>query len=147
MTLLTTYAGPAAPTELSTLVRAVLGQRACSASTSCPEDCEHRLVVYGRLPEGVTRWEEKQVLGWVEETRATNVELTMQIDGLKSEMDARDERVLDLEAEVTRLHEAVGQARDLVAKAYDESEHDDSPGNMAFAVLNAALERGEQHGA
>ena len=43
-------------------------------------------------------------------------------------------------AEVARLRALMEQARDLVARAYSEDEDDDSPGNMAFAVLNAALE-------
>jgi hypothetical protein len=34
---------------------------------------------------------------------------------------------------------ALEQARDLLAQAYRAEEPDDSPGNMAFAVLNAAL--------
>lgn len=46
-----------------------------------------------------------------------------------------------LSAERDRYREALEQARDLLAEAYDEAEHDDSPGNMAFAVLSAALSR------
>jgi hypothetical protein len=61
----------------------------------------------------------------------------------------RDKRIVAaLRAEVERLRqqhagavEALEQARDLVAEAYSDDEHDDSPGNMAYAVLNAALNR------
>lgn len=41
--------------------------------------------------------------------------------------------------EADRLREALEQARDLVAEAYSDDEDNDSPGNMAFAVLNHAL--------
>jgi hypothetical protein len=44
-------------------------------------------------------------------------------------------RVAQLEHEVEQLRAAIGSALDLIAKAYDEDEPDDSYGNMAFAVL------------
>lgn len=58
--------------------------------------------------------------------------------GMKALVEART-RAVNEQAEVERLRGSIAQARDLLAEAYDPAEHDDSPGNMAFAVLNAAL--------
>jgi hypothetical protein len=46
-----------------------------------------------------------------------------------------DQRIADLEAEVATLRNAISVALDLVAKAYDDDEPNDSYGNQAFAVL------------
>lgn len=85
----------------------------------------------------MTRWESKQVLGWIEATRATNVELTMRIDDLKQQMDARDERVLDLEAEIAAL---AGLIKTLVKAGrpyFDEAFPSESLDGRGLALYNA----------
>lgn len=54
-------------------------------------------------------------------------------DDTRSEEDVLREQLLG-------ATKALEQARDLLAEAYRDDEPDDSPGNMAFAVLNAALD-------
>ena len=61
-------------------------------------------------------------------------ELEWDVSTLKTERDAA------IGAATMRLREAITTARDLVAQAYSDDEDNDSPGNMAFAVLNHALE-------
>lgn len=59
---------------------------------------------------------------------------------IRSRDEARDSCVV-LRQTVDDLRSAVFAARNLLAEAYSDEEDNDSPGNMAFAVLNDVWER------
>lgn len=79
----------------------------------------------------------------LERMKAGDVEPVV-ILGVEEQDDGTHDMTLmttDLIYENRKLRESVSEARDLVAQAYSDDEDNDSPGNMAFAILNHALAR------
>lgn len=66
------------------------------------------------------------------------------VDSLNEELGVSGEEIEQAVVKIDDLRRALEQARDLVAEAYSDQEDNDSPGNMAFAVLNHALEEASQ---
>lgn len=112
-------------------------------------------VAMAPLPNGVTRWEARQILGWIDAARARNVEL-------QQEMAARDERVLDLEADIARSTTVTAGMVETGARAiYEQQGYDvriwderpaDSPWKRKYreqaqVALVAVLEGGGELGA